>query len=89
VKTTRIHDLHIPRLDLDFKGIDPAIVRAALDQLPAQLGSELRIESEPLPAQDAPLRVSARPDATALARSLAQRIAQQVSVQQASRGKGG
>lgn len=66
--------VHIPRLDLDLKGVDAAVAREALDRLPAQLASALHT----VPASSGrggPAQLPAPVDATRLAARLAQEIA--------------
>jgi hypothetical protein len=66
----------IPRLDLQVRGIDAAVVRAALDRLPALLATALKRPAVPTSEYEpATLRVSSRIDAEALASTLATRIA--------------
>lgn len=68
--------LIIPRLDLQVRGIDAAVVRAALDRLPALLTTALiRPPSPTTGFESATVRVSSRVDAEALASTLAARIA--------------
>jgi hypothetical protein len=67
--------IDIPRLDLQVQGLDRAVVRSAVDGLPARLAAALR---EPAPAGEAdgaPVRVAAGADAAAVASALARRIA--------------
>ncbi len=65
--------IDIPRLDLQVKGIDAAVVRAALDRLPADLAAALRA-TQPAPDGET-IHVSAGTDPAALASVLARRIA--------------
>ena len=68
--------VHIPRLDLDLKGVDAAVAREALDRLPAQLSSALR--SGRVPSSESgtvSLQVPAHVDAVRLAARLAAEIA--------------
>lgn len=66
----------IPRLDLQVRGIDADVVRAALDRLPALVATALKRPAVSTSEYDlATVRVSARIDAEALASTLATRIA--------------
>jgi hypothetical protein len=68
--------LFIPRLDLQIRGIDAAVVRAALDRLPTLLATALKRPAVPTSEYEpATVRVSSRIDADALASTLAMRIA--------------
>jgi hypothetical protein len=68
--------LIIPRLDLQVRGIDAAVVRAALDRLPALLTTALKHPASPTTGYEpATVRVNSRVDAETLASTLAARIA--------------
>jgi hypothetical protein len=68
--------LIIPRLDLQVRGIDSAVVRAALDRLPPLLAAALRSPASPRTEHESTtVRVTSRIDADALASTLAARIA--------------
>jgi hypothetical protein len=66
--------VHIPRLDLDLKGVDAAVAREALDRLPAQLASALPA-APAASGRGSPAQLPAPVDATRLAARLAQEIA--------------
>jgi hypothetical protein len=63
---------HIPQLNLHVKGIDPAVVRAALDLLPGRIAAELGGNTGSRPMEST---------ASASAARLAERIARQVGQQ--------
>jgi len=66
----------IPRLDVLARGIDPAVMRTALDRLPTELAAALRRPAPPAGRdQSTTVRVTSRVDAQTLASALAERIA--------------
>jgi hypothetical protein len=71
--------VHIDRLDLDLRGLDPALAEAAVRALGPALQRQLAQAGSRPPAQSAPRidagHVPAGGDAQALADRLAQRIA--------------
>jgi hypothetical protein len=76
IKANQVAKLFIPRLDLQVRGIDADVVRAALDRLPALLATALKRPAVSTSEYDlATVRVSARIDAETLASTLATRIA--------------
>jgi hypothetical protein len=69
----------IDRLDLDLRGIDPALARAAVQQLAAALRARLQAGLPPAAAATADLGLAASPATPdALAAHLAQQIARRL-----------
>lgn len=73
--------VRIRRLDLDVRGLDPGLVRAALELLPDALPEALSgaLPADPRTSAGAgPLRFASTPSPAEMARELAARVAREV-----------